>query len=447
MQAIQHIGRKMPNISDSEKIIIASNCIVAFGLAALMVIRWFAGPAPEVRKSIFRACARVLAWVLVFLGLTVVPVATPKLAVIDLLFYGLGIVWIVSLAAIIAMAYGKQAASQQYAMLALVGAAVERAMPLVEVFAAFGQERGGWMQRRTRKIAQLLMEGVPLTEAVEKVPGVLPPEAVPLVRVGYETGTLPFAIRHAIAVRNFFEPVWQSVVPKILYICVFPVMAASLMIVMGMKVFPNYSKIFKDFGMKLPAITSWVITSLNFPNLPSLALVAFWLAATCLAAYVVLRYAGSIRWNLPGTGWLAQRRNTATVLDGLALAAETQKPMADAIKQMAIGHPQRKIANALWRAYGEMHSGENDLDVLLRAGLLSRSDLAMLATAQRAGNFVWAARELADSHRRRLIYRTYAAVQAIFPPVIVGYAVVVFLICAAMFLPLIDLIHNLSSAL
>ncbi len=142
--------------------------------------------------------------------------------IVSFIVGGGGMIWWASVAAIVAMAYGKQAATQQYAMLALLGAAAERSMPLEGVFAAFGHERGGWMLRRTMRIAHLLLEGLPLPVALEKVPGALPPEAVPLVRVGYYTGTLSEAIRRAIATRNFFEPVWQTVVPKILYVCIFP---------------------------------------------------------------------------------------------------------------------------------------------------------------------------------------------------------------------------------
>ena len=56
------------------------------------------------------------------------------------------------------MAYGKQVATQQYAMLALVGAAAERSMPLETAFAAFGHERGGWMRRRTAEIVYMLYQ-------------------------------------------------------------------------------------------------------------------------------------------------------------------------------------------------------------------------------------------------------------------------------------------------
>ncbi len=369
----------------------------------------------------------------------------PRAGVIDMLFYGLSTIWIVSLASIIAMAYGKHAATQHYAMLALLGSATERAMPLEGVFAAFGHERGGWMQRRAVRISHLLLDGVPLPVAVEKVPGVLPPESVPLVRVGYDTGTLPAAIRQAIATRNFFEPAWQAIVPKVLYVCVLPGMAASIVATIVLKIAPIYQKIFKDFGLNLPRLTRWVIVNSETSAFLFGLLGAVWLATTLLAAYVVLRYAGSIHWDLPGTGRLMRRRHTATLLDGLALAAEQQKPFANAVMQLAIGHPRRKIGNRLWHAYDRMQAGENDLEALC-AGLLSKADLALLHSAELAGNFAWAARELADSHRRRMIYRTYAAVQAIFPPVIIVYGLAVVVIFAALFLPLITLIQRLAPA-
>ena len=51
---------------------------------------------------------------------------------------------------------------------------------------------------------------------------------------------------------------------------------------------------------------------------------------------------------------------------------------------------------------------------------------------------------MADSNRRRFIYRVYALLQVIFPLVIVGYGLLVAAISAAMFLPLVDLIRRLA---
>ena len=80
---------------------------------------------------------------------------------------GLGILWFATLAVIISMAYSKQVATQQYALLALVGAAADRSIPLETAFAAFGQERGGWMRQRTAEIAHMLNHGASAARSLE----------------------------------------------------------------------------------------------------------------------------------------------------------------------------------------------------------------------------------------------------------------------------------------
>ena len=90
-----------------------------------------------------------------------------------------------------------------------------------------------------------------------------------------------------------------------------------------------------------------------------------------------------------------------------------------------------------------MQAGGDDLECLHRHGLLGKTDLALLQAARRNGNLAWAAGEMADSNRRRFIYRIYALLQVIFPVVIVAYGLLMAAISAAVFLPLVDLIRRL----
>jgi type II secretory pathway component PulF len=213
-----------------------------------------------------------------------------------------------------------------------------------------------------------------------------------------------------------------------------------------LKIVPNFQKIFKDFGMKLPAITQGVITTCEYAANWWFLAAPFWLFTIALLFYCMLRYAGWIRWDLPGFAMLARRRHTATLLDGISLAARQQKPVANAVMQLAAGYPHPKIARRLWAAYDAMQEGKDDLECLYQRGLLSEVDLALLQAAQRNGNFAWAAKELADSNRRRWLYWTNALAQIVFPPIIILYAIVVVWFAAALFLPLISLIQNLSPA-
>jgi type II secretory pathway component PulF len=405
------------------------------GAGMLTAIPWFAGPSPGDSKSVGVSLAWAAAWTLLILGFVLSFV---------LFAPGLLIVCIALVTVVISSASYKHAETQQYAMLALIGAAAKRSMPLETAVAAFGHERGGWMGRRSREMAHQLVRGVPLPMAIKEAPGVLPPEAIPLTCVGHDTGALPEAIDQAIAARNLFESVWQSIVPKIGYVCLWPSLAIGIITFIMIKIVPNFQKIFKDFGMALPKTTQGLIETSYFVGNWWFLASPIWLLTVALLFYSMLRYAGWIRWDLPGFTWLSRRRHTATLLDGISLAARQQKPLANAVMQLAAGYPQPKIARQLWAAYDAMQEGVDELECLYRHGLLSKVDLALLQAAQRNGNLAWAAKELADSNRRRLIYRTNALAQMIFPPIIIAYAAVVVWIAAALFLPLVELISNLA---
>ena len=315
-------------------LMLSANPVFLLGVLMLMVTRWFTGPAPSDRKPAFATAARTSGWILTALGFLIGTF---------MILPGLGILWSASLAVIISMAYGKQVATQQYALLALVGVAADRAIPLETAFAAFGHERGGWMRRRTAEIVYMLQHGAPLPAALKAVPGALPPETVPLVCVGYENGSLGPAVAQAITARNLFEPVWQSIVPKIGYICILPGAAVGIVAFLFLKIVPQFEKIFKDFNTKLPDITVPLINASRW-EFVWLLLGVSWLLTAVLLVYGLLRYAGSIRWDLPGMDWLLRRRHIATVLDALALAAQRQRPLGEALSTLAFSYPQQPIA-------------------------------------------------------------------------------------------------------
>ena len=84
-------------------------------------------------------------------------------------------------------------------------------------------------------------------------------------------------------------------------------------------------------------------------------------SAMGLLVYGVLRYAGSIRWDLPGMDWLLRRRHVATVLDALALAAQRQRPLGEALSTLAASYPQRSIARRLRAVCDDLQAGGDDL--------------------------------------------------------------------------------------
>ena len=190
-------------------------------------------------------------------------------------------------------------------------------MPLAPAVEAFARERGGVFGPCARWLAELLAAGVPLPDALDRCPGLLPRYALPMIRVGYETGTLAPALRRAARVRDLEEPIWMALQGKIAYLMLSPTIGVLLLTFIMLKIVPQFVKIFKDFGMQLPAMTQYLYQ----PRPVSPATTGFCCAPVfarpALLFYLPIRYFGWTDWDMPGMGRFTRRLDTAEILDAL----------------------------------------------------------------------------------------------------------------------------------
>jgi type II secretory pathway component PulF len=338
----------------------------------------------------------------------------------------------------------KYRATRQYGLLWLLTVSAERFMPLAPAIEAFAMERGGAFSRRAKQLAKMLHDGVPLPDALDQCPGLLPPYAVPMVRVGFQTGTLAPALRQAANVHDLHEPVWMALNGKIAYLLLLPACGFMLLTFIMLKIVPSFEKIFKDFGTALPSMTVGLIQLAYFSlNYWFLFLPAY-LFGPLLLFYLPMRYFGWTTWDLPGMGRFTRRFDSAQVLDTLALVAGQHRPLPEGIAALAQSYPKEHIRRRLRLVMAEIASGGDWCESLCRHGLMRQPELAILHSAQRVGNLPWALHEMADSVRRRLAYRMQALTQVLFPPIVILLGLVVMFIVVALFLPLLSLITKLA---
>ena len=76
--------------------------------------------------------------------------------------------------------------------------------------------------------------------------------------------------------------------------------------------------------------------------------------------------------------------------------------------------------------------------------MIRAADAAVLASAESVGNLAWACAELAETAERRLATRIQLVIQTLFPLVVVILGMLVFILATAYFLPLVNLIQNLT---
>ena len=357
----------------------------------------------------------------------------------------LGLVWSVIAVLVLIESLHRYPASQQNALLWLLVVSAERQMPLGPAIEAFARERGGLFGRRARRLAKLLDMGISLPEALDFCPGLLPAYALPVIRLGCQSGALATALRQAATAHNQYASIRTSLAGKVSYLLLLPVFGIAVVTFVMIWIIPKFEKIFCDFHTSLPPLTRLLIFISYQAVHYWLVLLPVYLLIGGLLVYSAMRYSGWIDWDLPGVNRLVRRLDSARILDGLAIIAAQQKPLAEGVAVLAGTYPKSSIRQLLSFALYDIVSGSDWAESLHRHQLIRRSDLALLQAAQRVGNLPWALHEMADSGRRRFIYRVQAVVQAAFPPVVILFGLIVMFIAVAVFLPLVTLIQRLAS--
>lgn len=138
------------------------------------------------------------------------------------------------------------------------------------------------------------------------------------------------------------------------------------------------------------------------------------------------------------------RYDASLVLRSLSLLMQQRVPLPQALILLANVYPRGNVRRRLTNAAMEVERGGDWKLALRRQWLLGKSEQALLAAAERAGNLPWALDEMGDALMRRMTYRLTVVYQFIFPVLLFAFAAFVGFFCVALMLPLISLIQGLT---
>jgi type II secretory pathway component PulF len=425
----------MDNPLTVQLLVLGGGAATVLGIAVVAALRLASRAYRTSGSASLYLTLNVMGWILVAVGLLVVAVAI--LSVLGVFLWTGGLV-------IILAGRFKYRVAQQYALLWTLAVSAERFIPLVPALEAVAWESRGLFAYRVRRLAALLGSGVALPDALRQSQKILPDRAIPIISVGYESGALAAALRRAIALREYQQPVWETMMGKLAYVCLVPLFGAGVFTYVMLWIVPKFQKIFADFAAELPPMTRSLVGTSYWVSHYWFLFIWLWLVPLAILVYASLRYMGWVQWDLPGVGRVTRRLDAAVILDALALGAQHDRPLPETLETLAQSYQKEAIRTRLVKVLEDVRAGADWCDSLRGRGLIKQADAAVLQAAQRAGNLPWALQEMADSNRRRLAYRLYAVLQVMFPPVVLLFGLLVLLIVVAMFLPLVSLIQKLA---
>ena len=302
-----------------------------------------------------------------------------------------------------------------------------------------------WYRRRNfdryaEELAQLLENGVPLSEGLQRLPALANRETILAVAVGEGSGQMARCLRQ-VAERRLVT-LWIDLVPQLLYPIVMFLIICSVVTILVLFLVPRLQAICRDFGEPLPPFTQSFIRNTE----KVLTLGPLWIVCAQLIPLLVVLVvmSSTARWFVPGVGTVYRRLVRSRVLGLTGSLLEAGKSVPESLGVLATLPMGRTVLRRLERARIQVEQGYPFGESLVQVGLLSEHMLPLLHTAERTGNLPWALRELAESihtHTMRLVQRT---VQAVFPCVVVLFGIVVGVVVVALFVPLVALITNLA---
>jgi type II secretory pathway component PulF len=343
------------------------------------------------------------------------------------------------------MVYFKYMAAERRALLWALAVAAEKGIPLEQAARAFADERSVQIGLPVSRLADLLESGVPLPAALTMSRNRLPADALLAARLGLESFRLDESLQMSLVYGEQFEAMLRDVAAKFFYLIGFVLVGMLIVTFTMLKIVPVFIWMFQDFGLALPAVTESLVSASTF-------FVEYWWAVIPpIAALMMILLAagatfdlGSSRYEIPVFQRIWLRCDSALVMRALGLSVRQQQDLNAAVSRLSREYPRASIGRRLLKASQRIEQGHSWTEALHRVGLIRGADRAVLESAQRVGNLGWALDEMADSTLRRFTYRLRAALQIVFPLVILIFGALVLWFVTALFLPLVSMIQGLS---
>jgi type II secretory pathway component PulF len=354
---------------------------------------------------------------------------------------------------ILSMAVGRFRHNERRSLLWAMALATERGIPLEQAAAAFADERYDETGLRAARLAKELELGAPLPDALRRSGNFLPFDGKLACGIGWQAGCLGPALRSVVDFQEEFDQHLRGAIEKLLYLVILLLGLSSILTYMVLVVIPRMSMVYAEFDFELPTMTALLINvadaSMLGPRSPWMPVIAslYWSFVASIPWIVLLAMLYYMRW-ITWEPWLVRRlwrrMHTAWILRYLSFLVEQGRPMDQGVRLLAANYPAAYIGQRLYHACGMMAGGHAWCDALAAQNLIRPSDAAVLRAAERAGNLAWAMSEMSESNLRRLGLRLRTALSTGFPLLILVFGVVIFLVAVGLFLPLPNLIRNLS---
>ncbi|MBL8963524.1 MAG: type II secretion system F family protein [Phycisphaeraceae bacterium] len=320
-----------------------------------------------------------------------------------------------------------------------------------------GQQKPGLMKNILQGVCDEVEGGSSLSEAMSKFPRAFNRLFVKMVNAGEIGGVLDIILQR---LSEFMEKA-QRLKRKIRGAMVYPIVVVSIavLILSGIMIFiiPKFEEIFTDFGVKLPAITLWLMNTSRWVagNVPGQQVPGFvfvltgpfilWIGLKLIRKAEVGRAVTD--WcmlKIPVFGSLIRKSSIARFTRTLGTLISAGVPILEAINITKETSGNYVYEKALGNVHDSIREGESFAGPLRESKTCDAIVVNMIDVGEETGELDGMLLKIADNYDEEVDEQVEALVSLLEPIMVVVLGGMVGTIVVAMFMPMVAMIESLQ---
>ena len=326
-----------------------------------------------------------------------------------------------------------------------LAAMLEAGVDLIPALEALAEEMDDRRARiMFRDISARIREGADFSQALSYYPAVFEEVLLNVISVGEASGHLDEVLKSVSFQLDRLHEVRGSIIAALAYPTVTFVVAIGVVLIMLLKVFPMFEKIYADFGAKLPLITRIMMGishSLQdyFP---------VWGGGFVMILFLLHRLWQVPRWRLrmealvfkiPIFGTLIQEYIFVQITRTLAVLLRSGIHILNALKFTANATSWETYRRSIMKSRDAVAEGKMLSDQFKRTRVLPPLANSLLSVGEQTGTIDNMLGKVADFYDRRVMNKVKILSSLIEPLMIVFLGVVIGFLLVAMYMPVFQL--------
>ncbi|MDZ4403483.1 type II secretion system F family protein [Prosthecobacter sp.] len=330
---------------------------------------------------------------------------------------------------------------------------IDSGLPLLRGLTVLGRQEPNLVMKGTiNTLADNVQTGSTFSESLQQYPRIFNKLYINMVKAGELGGVLELVLNRLAEYQEKAQKLKNKIVAAMVYPIIVMCIAAAIMVFLMMVIVPRFETIFEDMlgsKDKLPELTKWVIGfSRNMFEYKWYLLGG--LVGSIVSWRALAATKGGRRWidrtklKLPLFGDVQRKTAISRFTRTLGTLVTSGVPILQALNITRDTAGNTIVSDAITKVHDAVKEGESMVAPLESSGVFPPMVISMVDVGEETGQLPEMLLKIADVYEDEVDNSVSALTSMLEPLMIVVLALVVGVIVMALFLPLIDVIKNLS---